>query len=39
MGMSINEIYDQLPLTERTLLKRLDSYPFRIANDQGTPCE
>lgn len=37
--LSIGEIYDILPMTERTLLKRIDSYPFKIANDRGTPCD
>lgn len=32
-------IYDQLPKTERTLIKRYKGYPFRIANDRGKPCD
>lgn len=36
--LNIQEIYDFLPLTERTLLRHYKSYPFRIANDRGHPC-
>jgi len=36
--MTPEEIYDMLPLSERTLLKRYKGYPFRIANDRGEPC-
>lgn len=38
--LDIGAIYDLLPLTERTLMKRIEAglYPFRIANDGGTPC-
>ena len=37
--MNISTIYAALPLTERALLKRLAAYPFRLANDQGAPCD
>lgn len=33
--MTITEIYDLLPLTERTMMKRRSTYPFTIANDIG----
>jgi hypothetical protein len=34
-----SEIYALLPMTERTLLKRYKSYPFKIANDREGPCD
>jgi hypothetical protein len=36
---TLEQIYDILPLTSRTLLKRYRSYPFRIANDRGYACD
>lgn len=36
---TLEDVYDLLPMTERTLLKRYQSYPFKIANDRGKPCE
>jgi hypothetical protein len=36
---TLQEVYDELPLTERALLRRYKSYPFKIANDRGGPCE
>lgn len=35
--MTLTEIFDVLPLTERTLLKRRASYHFTITNDTGHP--
>ena len=37
--MTPDEIFDFLPLTERTLIKHYKSYPFKIANDRGYPCD
>ncbi len=39
--MTIEQLYDILPMTERTLLKRMKYtiYPYHIANDRGTPCD
>jgi len=37
--LNLERIFEQLPKTERTLLKRYKSYSFRIANDRGTPCD
>jgi hypothetical protein len=36
-SLSLTEIYDLLPLTERVMLKRLRSrqYPFKLRNDTG----
>jgi len=36
--LNLSDIYDVLPLAERTLVKHYKSYPFRIANDRGHPC-
>lgn len=36
--LTLDEIYDLLPMTERTLRKRYKSYPFKIANDRGESC-
>ena len=36
--MTPEEIYDILPMTECTLVKRYKDYPFRIANDRGESC-
>jgi hypothetical protein len=37
----LGEIYDSLPLTERTLLKRIKAnvYPFKLLNDTGETCD
>lgn len=37
--ITTDEIYDMLPMRERTLLKNYDKYPFRIANDRGRASE
>jgi hypothetical protein len=39
--LNLIEVYEQLPLTERTLLKRIrrNEYPFQLLNDYGQPCE
>lgn len=39
--MTIQEVYDSLPMSERTLLKRIANnfLPFVLANDGGHPCE
>lgn len=38
---SNQEIYDLLPLSEKTLLRRLryKIYPFKLKNDRGYPCD
>lgn len=35
--MTITEVDDMLPLTERVMMKRRDGYPFKITNDLGHP--
>ena len=35
---NISEIYDILPLSEKTLLKRYRTYDFIIKNDRGSSC-
>ncbi|KKN22351.1 hypothetical protein LCGC14_0916170 [marine sediment metagenome] len=39
--MTIQELYDLLPLSERTLLRRIAAkkLPAVLANDGGHPCE
>ena len=37
--MNISTIYAMLPLTERALLKRYASYPFKLANDGPGLCD
>lgn len=38
MATTIVEAYDQLPWTERTLLKHYNDYPFKLDNS-FSPCE
>ena len=39
--MTIEQAFDLLPLTEKTLLKRISKriLPFILKNDGGHPCE
>ncbi len=39
--MTITEVFETLPLTEKTLLKRIVKglLPFVLKNDGGHPCE
>ena len=32
------DVFERLPLTERTLLKRLHKYSFELLNDTGDGC-
>lgn len=34
----ILDVFERLPLTERTLLKRLHKYSFELRNDTGDGC-
>jgi hypothetical protein len=34
----ILDVFEKLPLTERTLLKRLNKYSFELLNDTGDGC-
>jgi hypothetical protein len=36
--MNIADVFESLPLSEKTLLKHLNDYPYRLTNEDH-PCE